>query len=137
VVVGVDGSESSQQALQWAMRYAAATGATVTAMRAWQVPPFHAAAVPLLPSDAFAEAEQAVLDTAVERAEAAVAGVQVERRIVSGPPAKVLIDQSASADLLVVGSRGLGGFTGSLLGSVSQYCVQHAVCPVVVVRGED
>jgi nucleotide-binding universal stress UspA family protein len=137
VVDGVDGSEPSQRALQWAPRYAAATGATVTAIHAWQVPPLHAAVVMLLPTDEFAEAEQAVLDTAMERAEIAVPGVRAERRLIQGHPAKELIDQSADADLLVVGSRGLGGFAGSTLGSVSQLCVQNAACPVVVVRGED
>jgi nucleotide-binding universal stress UspA family protein len=60
--------------------------------------------------------------------------VKIERRVVEGPAASVLVDESRAADLLVVGSRGHGGFTGLLLGSVSQQCAQHAECPVVIVR---
>jgi nucleotide-binding universal stress UspA family protein len=60
--------------------------------------------------------------------------VEVERRVVEGRPAAVLVDESQGADLLVVGSRGHGGFTGLLLGSVSQQCAHHAACPVVIVH---
>jgi nucleotide-binding universal stress UspA family protein len=62
------------------------------------------------------------------------AEVEIERRVVEGAPAAVLVDESREADLLVVGSRGLGGFSGLLLGSVSQQCAHHAACPVVIVR---
>jgi nucleotide-binding universal stress UspA family protein len=58
----------------------------------------------------------------------------VETAVIEGPPAQVLVDMSADADLLVVGSRGRGGFSELLLGSVSQQCVHHARCPVTVVR---
>jgi nucleotide-binding universal stress UspA family protein len=61
--------------------------------------------------------------------------VRIERRVVEGKPAQVLLDQSRDSELLVVGSRGLGDFSGLLLGSVSQQCAQHAACPVVIVRG--
>lgn len=61
----------------------------------------------------------------------------VHARVAEGNPAQVLIDASDGADLLVVGSRGHGGFTEALLGSVSQHCVQHAHCPVVVIRGQE
>ena len=58
----------------------------------------------------------------------------IERRVVEGAPATVLVDESRQADLLVVGSRGHGGFAGLLLGSVSQQCAHHAACPVVIVH---
>jgi nucleotide-binding universal stress UspA family protein len=64
-------------------------------------------------------------------------GVRVRPSVVEGHSARVLLDASAGADLLVVGSRGHGGFTEALLGSVSQHCVQHASCPVVVIRSQD
>jgi nucleotide-binding universal stress UspA family protein len=64
-------------------------------------------------------------------------GVRVRARVAEGNAARVLLDAAAGADLLVVGSRGHGGFTEALLGSVSQHCVQHALCPVVVIRGQD
>jgi len=62
--------------------------------------------------------------------------VEIERRVVEGRPAAVLVDESQGADLLVVGSRGHGGFAGLLLGSVSQQCAHHAACPVVIVHGK-
>ena len=74
------------------------------------------------------------LREAVERVRSAHPSAEVETTVVEGPPARVLVDMSADADLLVVGSRGLGGFSGLLLGSVSQQCVHHAHCPVTVVR---
>ena len=61
-------------------------------------------------------------------------GVEIERRVVEGAPGAVLVEESRGADLLVVGSRGHGGFAGLLLGSVSQQCAHHAECPVVIVR---
>ena len=75
-----------------------------------------------------------VLREAVERVRSDHPSVAVETTVIEGPPARVLVDMSADADLLVVGSRGLGGFSGLLLGSVSQQCVHHAHCPVTVVR---
>jgi nucleotide-binding universal stress UspA family protein len=75
-----------------------------------------------------------VLRESVDRVRSDYPAVKVETAVVEGPPARVLVDLSADADLLVVGSRGRGGFSGLLLGSVSQQCVDHAHCPVTVVR---
>jgi nucleotide-binding universal stress UspA family protein len=138
VVAGIDGSAESVAALRWAGRYAAATGATVRAVRAWHFPT--AAALP--PEG---KAPEPVTDEIKERMRGEVAeaiakanaepSVQIETEIAYGHPAEALIDESASASLLVVGHRGHGGFTEMLTGSVAIHCVNHAACPVVVVRG--
>jgi nucleotide-binding universal stress UspA family protein len=75
-----------------------------------------------------------VLREAVERVRGDHPAITVQTAVVEGPPARVLVEMSADADLLVVGSRGLGGFSGLLLGSVSQQCTHRARCPVTVVR---
>ena len=138
VVVGVDGSPTSAMAMAWAARYAKAMGATVRAVLAWHYP---AAAGPapigVAPAVVAGDIEQARRED-LEKAIAATFGdppsVKVEPKVVYGHPSQVLIDESRDADLLVVGSRGHGGFTGMLLGSVSTHCVTHAACPVTVVR---
>jgi nucleotide-binding universal stress UspA family protein len=138
VVVGVDGSAESAAAVAWAARYAKAMGATVRAVLAWHFPT--TAGVPpvgITPPSVTAEVEQSrrdVLDQAIATAFGDPAVVPVERKIVYGHAAQVLIDESKDADLLVVGSRGHGAFTGMMLGSVSTHCVTHAECPVTVVR---
>lgn len=138
VVVGIDGSPASATVLNWAARYATALGSSVKVVMAWHFP---AAAGPapvgVAPASVRAEVEQnkrEQLDTAVTTAFSDSPGVPVEKQIVYGHPAQVLIDESKDADLLVVGSRGHGAFTGMLLGSVSTHCVTHAACPVTVVR---
>jgi nucleotide-binding universal stress UspA family protein len=138
IVAGADGSASSLAALRWAVRQAGLTGATVEAVIAWRYPVLP---VPVGPAPAAmiepAEFEKAA-DKTVTEAIHAVAGpgsnVQVSAQVTEGNAAQVLIDAAAGADLLVVGSRGHGAFTEALLGSVSQQCVQHARCPVVIVR---
>lgn len=138
VVVGVDGSAESATALAWAARYARAMGASVRAVMAWHYPAAAGVApVGVAPASVSAEVEQArrdALDQAVTAAFGDSAEVPVERKIVYGHAAQVLIDESKDADLLVVGSRGHGAFSGMLLGSVSTHCVTHAACPVTVVR---
>ncbi len=138
VVVGIDGSPASALALAWAARYAKAVGAHLRAVLAWQHP---AAARPTQPAIALAglraEAEAAKQEE-LDKAVAATLGeppyVGVESKLVYGHASQALIEESADADLLVVGSRGYDGFTGMLLGSVSLQCVTHAACPVTVVR---
>jgi nucleotide-binding universal stress UspA family protein len=134
IVVGIDGSASSRKALDWALGQAEATGATVTAVQAWQVPVNYGTVTMVMPGSVFEKDAEAALAATVDAATAAHPGVQVRRFAAEGHPAKTLINWAKRADLLVVGSRGHGGFVGSLIGSVSQYCVQHATCPVVVVR---
>ena len=139
VVVGVDGSASSLAALRWAVRQARLTGGTVDAVIAWQIPGAVVSfgLAPAVVSDLAYIEENArkTLDAAIDEV-AAPDDPPVRRLIVRDFPTQALLDASADADLLVVGSRGHGGFAGALLGSVSQHCVHHARCPVVVVRGE-
>ena len=138
IVVGVDGSPASKAALSWALAEARLRGATLRAVHAWTVAtPFAIDAPPvLLPSlmeAAEKEAEQ-VLAEAVPEVAGEDPRVVIERSVVEGPAAQRLLEAAAGADLLVLGSRGHGGFHGLLLGSVSQQCAHHAPCPVVIVR---
>lgn len=135
VVVGVDGSEGSRIALRWAIEEAKLRGATLLAVTVWQYPAMTTmpAFGVLPPSDQLDEEARNQL-TAILREEGALeAGIKVLEGVSQGPAAAALLEASDEADLLVVGSRGHGGFTGLLLGSVSQHCVTHARCPVVVV----
>ncbi len=139
IVVGVDGSENSRAALHWAHEEAAHHGASLTVVTAWHLPtlpmspPFGA-----LGEDGYDSQPKrnalAVLNELVAGLEAREPAVDVRTSIAEGSPAKVLIERSQECDLLVVGSRGLEGFAGMLLGSVSQHVVAHAHCPVVVVK---
>ena len=139
IVVGVDGSESSQAALRWAVDQAKPIRARVDAVIAWEVPPAWTGLAPPMdeaPAELAARAREA-LDRAVDDALGPGPGRPVDLRRVAGRghPATVLLEAAVGADLLVVGNRGHGGFSQALLGSVGQHCVQHAPCPVVVVRG--
>ncbi|MGH3415166.1 MAG: universal stress protein [Actinocrinis sp.] len=138
IVVGVDGSESSVQALRWAARLAELTGASVEAVTAWDFPPFYGAGgwAPAIedvyPTDLAAK----VLDEAIAQAWDGKAPVEIGKRAERGGAAKVLIDASDGASLLVVGSRGHSALTEAVLGSVSLACVHHAKCPVTVIHGD-
>ncbi|GGT35965.1 universal stress protein [Streptomyces althioticus] len=138
IVVGVDGSPSSLEALRWAARQAALTGGSVLALTSWDYPQYHGALGWLPPSSGDEEALEARaredLTRCVEETLGAHPSVDVLEEVRYGTPASVLLRAARDASLLVVGSRGLGGFAGLLLGSVAQHCAQHAACPVVVVR---
>lgn len=141
IVAGVDGSPSSISALRWAVRQAGLTGAAVDAVIAWHYPVvagggYGLALMVTAGGFDFSENEKKVLADAISAAVDPGSGVVVRPLVVQGNPAQVLLDASGDADLLVVGSRGHGGFTEALLGSVSQHCVHHAQCPVVVIRGQ-
>jgi nucleotide-binding universal stress UspA family protein len=134
IVVGVDGSESGQEALTWARRYAREVGGRLTAVIAWHYPPMPTGPGMVPPTDYEPEeSARSVLARAIAQADEGDL-VGVEQVVAQGSAAAVLIDRSRDADLLVVGTRGHGGFAGMLLGSVSAPCVHHAHCPVVVVR---
>jgi nucleotide-binding universal stress UspA family protein len=134
IVVGVDGSPSSKAALAWAIGQAKLTGAVVDAVTAWDYPATYGYAAAVVDVDWEALAAQVLRDAVSEVAPDAAAGA-IRQRVSEGNAAQVLLDASAGADLLVVGSRGHGGFVEALLGSVSQHMVHHAAIPVVVIRG--
>lgn len=136
VVVGTDGSESSRLAIRWAAEEAARRGATLVVVTAWQYPVLTTmpAFGVLPPVDEMSEEAERALHAMLE--EEGLVGrddLTVLESVVQGPAAPALLEAAEDADLLVVGSRGHGGFKGLLLGSVSQAVVSHATCPVVVV----
>jgi nucleotide-binding universal stress UspA family protein len=141
IVAGVDGSLSSMSALRWAIRQAGLTGAAVDAVIAWHYPVavggYGWAPTGMEGGFDFKENAEKTLADAISSVVDPCSNVGLRARVVEGNPAQVLLDASDDADLLVVGSRGHGGFTEALLGSVSQHCVHHAHCPVTVVRGQD
>ncbi len=134
IVVGVDGSAASRRALRWAAEEARLRGAELQAVMAWEYEIFGA-----LPGDAIALPEEDKGPKMQEHLEGIVRSELgddtdgVEVRPVYGSPSEALIEASASADLIVVGSRGMGGFKRLLLGSVSSQVVHHAHVPVVVI----
>lgn len=133
IVVGVDGSEASAAALAWAVDEARLRGVGLDVVLTWE--PAYAGYLHMPPLDGLEEAAQATVAKIV--ADLGLSGTSdppTAAIAVEGASAVVLIEQSKDAELLVVGSRGLGGFRGMLLGSVSQHCVTHAHCPVVVIR---
>jgi nucleotide-binding universal stress UspA family protein len=137
IVVGVDGSEDSREALRWALGEAELRGSIVRAVHAWSLP--IAFGGPTMPPQAFDPSEvrdhaQRSLDAAVDDVAGESPAVALERVVEQGAAAEVLVRAAEHAELLVVGSRGHGGFAGLLLGSVSQQCAQHAPCAVVIVR---
>jgi nucleotide-binding universal stress UspA family protein len=139
IVVGVDGSAASRAAFRWAVRQAELTGATVQAITAWQYPVatggYAWAPVAVLDSTDLQEAAEKTLADEISEVVGARTDIKLLPQAVEGNPAQVLLDAAAGAEVLVVGSRGHGGFASALLGSVSQHCVHHANCPVVIIRG--
>jgi nucleotide-binding universal stress UspA family protein len=140
IVVGVDGSPSSRAALRWAVGQARLTGGTVDAVIAWQIPRMleNYGWAPIGADEAreFARDASKRLDAAISEEVGPADRGLVRSQAVRGHPARVLPGAAAGADLLVVGSRGHGSFADALLGSVGQHCVQHAPCPVLIMRGE-
>ncbi|MFE4974765.1 universal stress protein [Kitasatospora sp. NPDC056651] len=137
IVVGVDGSPASEQALSWAIDYARAVGGTVHAIAAWEYPAFYGWAgqgVPTVETFNPEEIAGKTLTDTVVKVAGDDAGVRITESVTPGNAARVLLEAAKGAALLVVGSRGLGGFSGVLLGSVSRHLTEHAPCPVVVVR---
>ena len=134
IVVGVDGSPSSHQALRWAARQAKLTGASLQVVTSWEYPTSYGWAPPY-PAD-FDPAGDAKRDLEMTVAEVLGDhhGIDIDLTVAEGRAAQVLLEAARGASLLVVGSRGHGEFTGMLLGSVSEHCVGHAPCPVTVVR---
>ena len=133
VVVGIDGSAGSAEALRWAARYATSTHAVIDAVIAWQMPVSYGWAYATDGWRPDVDAEK-LLTAQVDQVFGAQRPTDLRLVVREGYPARVLIEASKDAALLVVGSRGHGGFYGLLLGSVSANCAEHAKCPVVVVH---
>jgi nucleotide-binding universal stress UspA family protein len=137
IVVGVDGSQGSIEALRWAVAEANLHGAKLRAITAWEFPYLYPEGAALLPLDQYESETRARLDKIINDTVADPATrAQIERTTISGNPSSILEIESKTCDLVVVGARGHGGFVGLLLGSVSDQIVKHAHCPVVVVRTE-
>lgn len=133
ILVGVDGSASSIAALRYAARIADAFDAPIEAVITWTYPPFSEPAYIAEWSPELDARE--VLDGAIAMAFDGNPP-SLTRTVLTGPPARTLIRLSENASMLVLGSRGHGGFVGLLLGSVSAACAEHAHCPVLVVRAQ-
>ena len=148
VVVGVDGSPGAGEALRWAAAEARLRGARLRVVHAWTFGypgaggggygyPYIGGSADTLPGaglNDLREAAEELVDQVIADVVAETDGLEIEPWVVEGSPVDVLVHAVAAGDVLVVGSRGHGGFTGLLLGSVSQQCAHHAPCPVVIVR---
>jgi nucleotide-binding universal stress UspA family protein len=136
IVVGVDGSPASKNALRWALAHARRTGSSVEAIMVWQDSPVFAGYgwIPIATAgDDLAAAADAVLwRTLAEVLGEARHTLAVRARVVHGYPVETLLAASRTAQILVVGSRGHGTVAGILTGSVSRHCIRHAACPVLV-----
>lgn len=130
VVVGIDASETARAALSWGAEYAKKFELPLEAVIAWDMGPYYGYPVTDLDHEAEKRAQTALADTVRD-----VLGEDAapQQRVLRGQAAPILLEAAKSAALLVVGTRGHGAFSGMLLGSVSQHCVQHATCPVVVI----
>jgi nucleotide-binding universal stress UspA family protein len=131
IVVGVDGSPQSQKAVAWAAEHAKTTGGTLELLIAWARPVSYGLPLVVAGLDPEAQAREIAEKTAAD------IDLPVDRVLITalhGAAPSILVERSSQADLLVVGSRGHGGFAELLLGSVSAQVVHHAACPVVVVR---
>jgi nucleotide-binding universal stress UspA family protein len=139
IVVGVEGSPSSEDAIRWAVRQAELTGATVEAVIAWHLPllvgGYAWPPVGVLETTDFGKLAERVLTDAIVTAVGPDGAERVVTVVKQGVGAQVLIDAADGAEALVMGSRGHGDFTEVLLGLVSQHCVHHAPRPVVIIRG--
>lgn len=135
IVVGVDGFGPSKAALRWAIDQAKLTGAVVEAVTAWHIPVgtggVAAADMPDYQADA-----RAVLTESIADSGSIDSDVEIRCYVVDGRAGQVLADRAEGAGLLVVGCRGHGDLTGTMLGSVAQFCAHYAPCPVVIMRGK-
>jgi len=135
IVVGVDGSADSVKALDWAAHQAELTDALVEIVSTWKMPSSYGWASTPAEYNPVADLKEK-LEHVVEHARSAHPGVAFDVTIAQGDAAPCLLERAKDADLLVVGTRGHGGFTGLLVGSVSMHCATHAHCPVVILRAE-
>jgi nucleotide-binding universal stress UspA family protein len=135
IVVGIDGSEGSDSALAWAATEARLRGSTLTVVHAWH--PAYVGGYPIAPMlldlELYEKSAQQLLDEAVDAVDTTGLHGELKRTLVQSGAAAALLAASKHADLVVVGARGVGGFLGLLIGSVTTQVTHHASCPVVVV----
>ncbi len=138
IVVGIDGSDTARLALAWAVEEARIRRARLEVVHAWHMPSVtgYPWVAPTFDLDAFEAAAQRTVALALGAVDTDGLVEPITRVVCAGGAASTLLDAAKGADLVVVGSRGLGGFTGLLLGSVGDQVVNHADCPVVVVPPE-
>jgi nucleotide-binding universal stress UspA family protein len=134
IVAGIDGSEASMDALEWAARQANASGSTLEVIMTWEWPQSYGWGIAYPTGYDPAEAVDKVLAQARSALHQEYPDLKISVQTVQGHAAPILVDASKGADLLVVGSRGHGEFVGMLIGSVGEYCATHAHCPVLVHR---
>jgi nucleotide-binding universal stress UspA family protein len=137
IVVGVEGSDASAAALQWAVEEARLRGTTLRVVHSWtRLVASGPMGMPMLIDTNLVESLRSAAEKIVDRmvSAASISGVEVHRDVLEGGAAQALVDAATGADLLVVGSRARVGFIRLLLGSVSQQCAHHASWPVVIVR---
>jgi nucleotide-binding universal stress UspA family protein len=138
IVVGIDGSDSALQAVRWAAREAASRKAPLRLVHAYLlISAYTPVSLPLTMAEVMAEKGRKSLRAAEQVAREEAPQVEVSTHLERDDPTIALIAESTAARLMVLGSRGLGGFTGLMVGSVAVKVVQHASCPVVVARGDD
>jgi nucleotide-binding universal stress UspA family protein len=135
VVVGIDGSPASLAALEWALRYASMSRSSVDVVAAWDWH-INVSLAPIAPDFAPEISAEQVLDCVILQKRAEHPELQIDGRVVQGNAASVLEDASKGAALLVIATRGHRELAGLLIGSVSEHCVTHAQCPVLVYRSD-
>jgi nucleotide-binding universal stress UspA family protein len=142
IVVGVDGSKHSQRAVEWALDEAGAHGDAVMLVHAWEYPAvltisYNGPVVPVFTRDDVERLSRDLLEKAADEARKAAPELHISTQLAEGHAARALVEAAQHARLLVVGSRGLGGFKGMVMGSVSTACAHHGHCPVVIVPPPD
>lgn len=138
IVVGVDGSPQSETAIDWALEESRVHGDDVILVHAWRYPSlaltgYAGQTLPVFGAEDIKKLADEFLGTCTKGVRTRAPDVHLDARVVEGHPAAALVEASEGARLLVVGTRGLGGFKGLLMGSVSTACAHHARCPVVIV----
>ncbi len=138
MLVGVDGSDSSLQALRWALREARLRGDNVDVLHCWHITSYGdmAGLGAVYSGDMGQESAEALLADLMEKVAAETGGLTVTSHVELGPAATTIIEATTQADLVVVGRRGHGGFLSLVMGSVAQQVAAHAHCPVVIVAAE-
>ena len=141
IIVGVDGSGHSQRALEWAIKEAATRHAPLTVLTVHQAIRGYYGGAAVFPDDPeLTEKAQMAAQAETDEVLARLGGSRPESvtvKAVNGFPVEELVDASKGADMIVVGSRGMGGFTRLMMGSVAGQVAQHAHCPVTIVPPED